>query len=163
VVVGMFDSITTNPVGGLYDWGNFHISPLYRTYYFPSLPAQVFESFSESLAQTGMVVMKDYTDNGVLSQLDGTTAGSPVITATLTRFGHHQMRSKIYPDGIDATRLETRFLVRGPDGGIRYDQVHGTEAVTPALGADVLDLLAKRLVIQLVSTPAFLASVGGAR
>jgi hypothetical protein len=160
IVVGMFDSSATNPVGGLYDFTEYSISPLYRTYYFPGLPAQMFELVADALKASGVRASRDYTGNGLLSLQDGTVRDARVVTATITRFGHHQLKTDQFAQGLDAVALEARVMVLDAEGTARYQQDHTVTVMITAQSTDVLQALATQLVTQLLATSSFVEALG---
>ena len=136
IVLGRFDTIAPNPVGGLYDRKDFSVSPLIRTYFYKDGAVEVFEHVSDGLRASGLSVLKDYAGHAEAALLEAPLrAKEPVlVTATVLALQHDQIREKA-DDGKsaewEAARLQLAVKVTTHAGVIRLNKRYLIEGRVP--------------------------------
>jgi hypothetical protein len=167
IVLGRFDSTAPQPIGGLYDRANYHLAPLYRTYYFRDGAVEVFEHVADALRAAGLGVLKDYSAHGAPALLEAPLRSlHPVLVTGTVRALQHDLIRIDDADKHDDTavvHLVIDMRVTDTDGAPRLEKryaVDGTVLYDPA--ADVLDLLGAKLVEKLTRDPEFVGAVGAA-
>jgi hypothetical protein len=156
IVLGRFQSIGSQPIGGLYDEHDFQASPLYRTYSFPDADIELFEQTCDALRATGLDVRKDYAlaDGRLLEPR--LKAVSPILISTvIVSVQHDQLRTEAGRD-YELARLVAEVTVRDPGRGEllrRRYEVQGKRASVP--DADVLGALGRTFGAALAADPDF--------
>ncbi|HVY46705.1 MAG TPA: hypothetical protein VHB21_12540 [Minicystis sp.] len=164
IVYGRFQSVASQPIGGLYDEREYSLSPLYRTYAFPDVGLELFEQSCDALRATGLDVRKDYSVADTRLLEPRLRALAPVTVSTvLLSVQHDQIRTEEGRD-VEAARLVARVTVRGPAMHERYRKdirVEGRRPSNP--DADVLGALGRSLGAALVADADFLRAVEATR
>lgn len=167
ILLGRFDSVATQPIGGMYDLREYHVSPLYRTYFFADAPLELFEHTCDALRATGLDVRKDYATIGEATLVEEPLrAIDPVIVATtILALEDDQIRSDDDPPtDREVARLAVHVEVRDVAGKARYSREHvvyGRAKIAPE--SDMLRLVGHALGAKLVRDPAFLQAIGAVR
>lgn len=163
IVLGRFDSIITQPIGGLYDRNDFSVSPLLRTYSFPHAHLEVFEHTCDALRAAGLDVRKDYGSTGSPAMIESPLrALLPAIVRTrVLSLQHDQLRTEGDPPvDWELATLTVQVEVLGYDGVRRYAAsytIDGKVAVQES--ANLLRLIGLKLGARLTSDAAFLRAI----
>lgn len=163
VVLGRFDSEITQPIGGMYDQADFHISPLYRTYFFRDAHLEVFEHVSDALRAAGLDVRKDYATGGEPALVEPRVKRlNPLLVRGVVKtLQHDQVRLESTPSDFEVARLVIELRVTDAEGRGLYKRELRIEGRTPSRpDADLLRTLGRALGEALASDPAFRAAVG---
>jgi hypothetical protein len=164
IVLGRFDSVTTQPMGGLYDFNDYTISPLIRTYYFGHAQLELFEHVSDALRASGLDVRKDYATTGEPALLEKRVRDlQPVLVrATVQSLQHDQIRTDTDPPAdYEAVQVIVDVSVLDVQGVERYRGRHAIEArANYQQELDVLRMVGLKLGERLTRDAAFLRAVG---
>lgn len=164
VVVGRFDDVATQPVGGMYDRVEWGVTPLYRTYYYADAPLELFEHVTDALRAAGIDARKDYASRAEPSLVEAPLRVlDPVLVgATLVSLQHDQAREAGEPPREqELVRVVVRVDVRDLAGRALYAREHLIEGRAPLVaGGDVLRAVGLALGARLVADDAFVAAIG---
>ncbi len=132
VVLGRFDTIAANPIGGLYDRKDYSVAPLIRTYFFKDGAVEVFEHVSDGLRASGLNVLKDYAGHAEPALLEAPLREKQpiLVTATVLALQHDQIREKGANGGVgewEAARLELAVRVTDSNGAARLNKTYLVE------------------------------------
>lgn len=164
VLLGRFDSLATQPIGSMYDRREYHVTPLYRTYFFEDAALELFEHTCDALRATGLDVRKDYASTGEPALVEEPLrAIEPVIVSTtILALEDDQIRSDAEPPtDQEVARLAARVEVHDVTGRslyLREHIVYGRAAIAPE--SDMLRLVGYALGAKLARDPAFLQAIG---
>jgi hypothetical protein len=164
VLLGRFDSVATQPIGSMYDRQEYHVTPLYRTYFFQDAALELFEHTCDALRATGLDVRKDYASTGEPGLVEAPLrAIDPVIVSTtILALEDDQIRSDADPPtDQEVARLAARVEVHDASGKslyVREHVVYGRAPIAPE--SDVLRLVGYALGAKLARDPAFLQVIG---
>lgn len=168
IVLGRFDTMAPNPIGGLYDRKDYSVSPLIRTYFYKDGAVEVFEHVSDGLRAAGLAVLKDYAGHAEPSLLEAPLREKQplLVTATVLGLQHDQLREKS-EDGKfaewEAARLELRVRVSTADGASRLNKIYVVEGrVAYAPDFDVLKAVGWTMAVKLSVDPEFVRAIEGA-
>lgn len=168
LVLGRFDTMAPNPIGGLYDRKDYSVSPLIRTYFYKDGAVELFEHVSDGLRAAGLVVLKDYAGHAEPSLLEAPLREKQplLVTATVLGLQHDQIRDKS-EDGKfaewEAARLELRVRVSTADGASRLNKIYLVEGrVAYAPDFDVLKAVGWTMAVKLSGDPEFVRAIEGA-
>jgi hypothetical protein len=148
LLMSLWVNETTNPVGGLYDWTSYHVSPLYRTYYHPDIAVPLWEGAFDELRGLGYRAYKDYSDVGNPALVKGPARqiGALMLTGRVLRAVHDQLKESDSAPGFEAGWVEVDFVLATLTGEVLW---RGTKAaqlkVSFDFGADLLDALGRAL------------------
>jgi hypothetical protein len=166
IVLGRFDTLVTQPIGGLYDWSDYDVSPLFRTYYFKNAHLELFEHATDALRAAGLDVRKDYATTGDPALVEAPLrAKSPLIVRTrVLTLQHDQVRTDAEPPmDFEVVKLVVDVAVFDVDGAQRYmarHAIHGRmDAQDPA---NLLRMLGLELGARLLKDAAFLKAIEAA-
>lgn len=169
IVLGRFDTVAPNPIGGLYDRKDYSVSPLIRTYFYKDGAVEVFEHVSDGLRASGLSVLKDYAGHAEPALLDAPLRDKHplLVTATVLALQHDQIREKADKDATDweAARLELEIRVANTDGTSRLKKTYLVEGRVPyAENFDLLKVLGWTMAEKLSADPEFVRAIeAGAR
>lgn len=163
LLLGRFDTTVTQPIGGLYDWSEYDVSPLFRTYYFKNAHLELFEHTCDALRASGLDVRKDYATTGDPALVEAPLrAKQPLLVRTrVLTLQHDQVRTDTEtPIDYEVVKLVADVAVLELGGAQRYvarHAVHGRmDAQDPA---NVLRMLGLRLGDRLMHDAAFLRAI----
>jgi hypothetical protein len=163
LLLGRFETIAPQPIGGLYDHDEHSITPLYRTYFSPDAPLEIFENVTDALRATGLDVRKDYalSGNPLLVEERLRRKNPLVIAGTISALQHDQIRTdEDKPRDYEAARLAIRITVRDLSGKTLYERELVVEGKTRwAPDADLLRVLGLRVGGLLTRDADFLRAV----
>jgi hypothetical protein len=166
VVLGRFDNLSTQPIGGLYDEVDYSISPLYRTYFFRDAHLEVFEHVSDALRAAGLDVRKDYATAGEPALVEPRIRQqNPLLVSGVVKtLQHDQIRvNEPAPHEFEIARLVIGVKVSDIEGHVVYDRELRIQGKRPARpDSDLLRTLGRALGAALASDPAFRRAVGAA-
>ncbi len=166
IVIGRFDTVATQPIGGLYDWSDYDVSPLFRTYYFKYANLELFEHVTDALRASGLDVRKDYATTGEPALVQGPLrAISPLLVRTrVLTFQHDQVRTDDdTPRDYEVARLVVEVTVDDINGARRYAARQSIHARVHAQDpANMLRMLGLELGTRLLRDPAFLEAIEAA-
>lgn len=165
VVLGRFDTIAAQPIGGLYDRKDYSVAPLIRTYFFKDGAVEVFEHVSDGLRASGLLVLKDYAGHAEPSLLEAPLrAKDPVlVTGTVVALQHDQIREKGDRQDWEAGRLEVAMKVADASGAVRLSKTYLVEGRVAYDGrSELLKLLGWKLAERLSADPEFVGAVAAA-
>jgi len=167
LVLGRFDSVVTQPIGGLYDWSDYQVSPLFRTYYFKHAHLEIFEHTSDALRAAGLDVRKDYGTTGEPGLVEAPLrAKAPLLVrTTILALQHDQVRTDDDPPrDFEVVRLVAEVSVADLQGGVRYREKQSIRARVDARDpANLLRLLGLELGRRLLLDPGFLRAIEAER
>jgi hypothetical protein len=167
IVLGRFDSVATQPIGGLYDFAEYEISPLIRTYYFGHAHLELFEHVSDALRASGLDVRKDYATTAEPALLEKRVRDLQpfLVRATVQSLQHDQIRSDTDPAAdYEAVQLVVDVSVLDVQGAERYRARHTIEArMVYQQDLDVLRILGLKLGERLTRDAGFLRAVAAHR
>jgi hypothetical protein len=164
IVLGRFDTVAANPVGGLYDRHDYDVSPLYRTYFHKDAAVEIFERVSDALRASGLVVLKDYAGAAEAALLEEPLrAKAPILVrGTLVSLQHDQIREK-HEDGgqFQAGRVVVDVNVTETDGRPLLHKLYELTGKRPwDERTDFLSLLGWKLAERMTADPEFLRAIG---
>lgn len=163
VVLGRFDAVTTQPVGGAYDQLESGLSPLVRTYFHADGPLELFEHVSDALRAAGLDVRKDYATRAEPTLVEARLrARAPLlVSGTVLALQHDQVRTDGDPARtVETLRARVRIEVRDLDGRVRYAKEHAFGGQLPLVPAsDALRLAGHALGVLLARDPDFVRAV----
>lgn len=168
IVLGRFDTVAPQPIGGLYDRRDYKVSPLIRTYFFKDGAIEVFEHVSDGLRSAGLLVLKDYAGHAEPALLEEPlrSANPVLVTATVLALQHDQIREKgddKQPVDWEAARLELAVRVSSGSGAVKLNRTYRVEGRIPFNPEhDLLKLLGWSMAEKLTSDPEFVRAVEGA-
>lgn len=166
VVLGRFDTVAAQPIGGLYDRKDYSVSPLIRTYFFKDGAVEVFEHVSDGLRASGLLVLKDYAGHAEPSLLEAPLrAKDPIlVTGTVVSLQHDQIREKGERQDWEAGRLEVALKVRDASGASRLSKTYLVEGRIAYDGGrtELLKLLGWKLAEKLSADPEFVSAIAAA-
>lgn len=137
IVLGRFDTVAPNPIGGLYDRKDYKVSPLIRTYFYKDGAVEVFEHVSDGLRSAGLAVLKDYVGHAEPALLDEPLRSKQpiLVTATVLALQHDQIREKgeDKKESVEweAARLELAVKVTSETGAPRLNKTYLIEGRVP--------------------------------
>jgi hypothetical protein len=150
VVMPLWNSLVTNPVGGLYDDVASSISSLQGTFFHRDVRLPIWEGCVEKLRRYGLRVYKDYGDTGNPPLMRGLLARKNVVflRATIASFVHDQRRTPKpwdHPSNNQKTQKRTTSKA-GEQGELRF------EATQIVLLVDLIDVRGRVLWRSKVTT-----------
>jgi len=187
LVMPVWSSLVTNPVGGLYDRVTPGITPLHATFFHPDIVVPIWESAAKRLGDHGFRIFKDYgapSAKAALSALRG--KDGLLLQGRLLRLSHDQQRNTVEQVEIryEAVWAEITLSLVDGRGNVKWRKkvrvyskkaVHHKEDLLEALGhaaADAMmrDPLVHRLInndaptqkAQTLASPAWAARRGPA-
>lgn len=170
IVLGRFDTVAANPIGGLYDRKDYSVSPLIGTYFYKDGAVEVFEHVSDGLRAAGLMVLRDYAGHAEPALLDAPLREQQpiLVTATVLALQHDQIREKAddgKPAEWEAARLELEVRVAATDGASRLKKTYLVEGRVPWNPEyDLLKVLGWTVAEKLSADPEFLKAIeAGAR
>lgn len=163
IVLGRFDTRTTQPVGALYDFNDYEASPIIRTYFFRHAHLELFEHVSDALRASGLDVRKDYATTGDPALIEAPVrALRPLIVRTsVAALQHDQVRTDTDPPSDnEVVRLVVDVSVVEADGTQRYQARHAIYGrLTWQEDLDVLRMLGLELGERLAKDAGFLRAI----
>ncbi|HEY3355246.1 MAG TPA: hypothetical protein VGQ83_18480 [Polyangia bacterium] len=162
LVLTLWTNEATNPVGGLYDWTSYNVSPLYRTYYHPDIAVPLWEGAFDQLRGLGYRAYKDYSDTGNPALVKGPAQklGALLLTGRVLRAVHDQVKETDAAPGFEAAYVEVDLVLATLTGEVLW---RGTKTaqlkVNFDFGADLLDALGRVLGETLHQDPQFQAAL----
>lgn len=168
IVLGRFDTLAPNPIGGLYDRKDYSVSPLIRTYFYKDGAVEIFEHVSDGLRAAGVLVLKDYAGHAEPALLEAPMRDRQplLVTATVLALQHDQIREKSEdgkPAEWEAARLELRVRVRATDGKDRLNKTYLVEGRVPYVeNFDLLKVLGWSMAEKLSADPEFVRAIEAA-
>jgi hypothetical protein len=162
VVLGRFDTVAANPIGGLYDRQKYSVSPLIRTYFFRDGAVEIFEHVSDGLRAAGLVVLKDYAGaaSPALVEAPLRSRDPILVSATVLALQHDQIREKGAGQDWEVGRVEIDLRVTDPRGAALLSKKYLVDGRIPHGNGDFLKLLGWKLAEQLTRDPEFVRAVG---
>jgi len=161
--------LVTQPIGGLYDYDDYEISPLYRTYFFKNGELELFEHTSDCLRASGLDSRKDYGTTGTATLVEAPLRQqNPLIVRTkVLRLQHDQVRTAGDPPrDYEVAHLVAEVSVFDIAGQQRYQTRKEILGRVPYQeDSDLLRILGLTLGQKLLSDPGFLSAIeasGGA-
>lgn len=155
IVLGRFDTVAQNPIGGLYDHDDYAVTPLSRTYFFKDGAVVLFEAVAERLRSQGLTVWKDYAGRAEAPMLEPPLRERRplLVNATVTSLQHDQIRS----DGdFNAALVTIDVRVTETDGTQRLAKTYQVERTRPYdTNADFLRDLGRAVADTLSADDAF--------
>lgn len=162
IVLGRFESLITQPIGGLYDYDDSEVSPLYRTYYFKHGDLELFEHTSDYLRGSGLDLRRDYGTTGNPSLVETPLRQqNPLIVRTkILLLQHDQVRSGEPPQDYEIAHLTVEISVFDTQGQQRYQSRQEILGRLPHQeDANLLRILGLTLGQRLLSDPSFLNAI----
>jgi hypothetical protein len=169
IVMPIWNNEAPNPVGALYDYHSWRISPIARTFSHPDLSVPIWEGCVDHLRSVGLRAYKDYSDvgNPALVKRPARAAGAVLLTGRLVRALHDQVREDDGERRFEAGFVEVAFELRDLEGKTLWRGRKTARFKTPYRpGLDLLDALGRDLGRQLAEDGGLsrvLASAPGAR
>ncbi len=163
IVLGRFDTIAANPVGGLYDRSDYEVSPLYRTYFYKDGAVELFEHVADALRASGLAVLKDYAGGAQAALLEPPLrAKAPILVrGTLIGLQHDQIREKHAAGDFEVGRVVVDVTVTETDGRPLLRKTYDLAGKAPwDERTDFLKLLGWKLTEQLTADPEFVRAIG---
>ncbi len=163
LVLGRFDSLTTQPIGGLYDFDEYSASPLIRTYYFKFAHLELFEHACDALRASGLDVRKDYATTGEPTLIERPLRDKNpfVIRAVVQSFQHDQIRTDTDPPtDNEVVQLIVDVTVTDVQGNDRYRARHAIDGrVRYDESVDLLRMLGLKLGERLTHDAKFVQAI----
>jgi hypothetical protein len=94
LVLPLWQNESPNPVGGLYDWNTYRVTPLQRTFFHPDISVPIWEGCADRLRASGFRAYKDYSDSGnaALVKRPARLAKAVLLRGRLAKALHDQLR-----------------------------------------------------------------------
>lgn len=162
VVAAIWTNETTNPVGGLYDYAHYSVTPLFRTYYHPNIAVPIWEGCVDTLKAQGFRAFKDYSDVGNPALVKGPArqAGAVVLRGRLLQALHDQIREDPEQPGYEAVHAQVALEVVDLQGKRLWHDVKTVTFKRPFHpGNDLLDEVGHALGLRLAKDPSFSQSL----
>ena len=158
-----------NPVGGLYDWASYSVTPLKRTFFHPDISVPIWEACAARLRASGFRAYKDYGDSGnaALVKAPATQVNAVILRGRLAKALHDQVRGEDPKrPGVEAAVATVELELVDTRGARLWSGKKTALLKVPHRpGRDLLAALGWRIADQLLGDQAFLAALkrgGGA-
>jgi hypothetical protein len=165
IVLGRFDTVAPNPIGGLYDRKDYSVSPLIRTYFYKDGAVEIFEHVSDGLRASGLTILKDYAGHAEPALLEAPLREKQplLVTGTVLALQHDQIREKAddgKPAEWEAARIELEVRVATHEGVSRLKKTYVVEGRVPwNPDFDLLKVLGWTIAEKLSNDKAFVEAI----